>query len=262
MRVFNQKETAEILKTAAEKSHDGAESEGIGLTIKELEHVAAEAGIDPAEVNKAAIALDAKRQPVESSFWGGPFSFSEQVERDHEITVAEWEHMLVHIREFFQAKGDVHTRESVFEWSSPRGTTNAAHVTALKEDGKTKISVVWTGPLTALPYYLPVPLVGILSLPFASEFLGLGAVAGMSFVALSMGVTFAAGRWALRKNLSKGFAKLRNLAATLQGEATPSLLADEREPVIEPMTEPVIALDEEDTLAEVTEIREPRRAKE
>lgn len=262
MRVFNQKETAEILKTAAENSHTGDESEGVGLTIQELERVAEEAGIDPAEVNKAAIALDANRQPAETSFWGGPFSFSEQVQRDHEITTAEWENMLVAIREFFQAKGDVYTRDSVFEWSSPRGTTNQAHVTALKEDGKTKISVVWTGPLTALPYYLPVPLVGILSLPFASEFLGLGAVAGMSFVALTVGLSFAAGRWALRKNMSKGFAKLRNLAATLQGEATPSLAADAREPVIVAMNEPLLELNEEDTLTEATETREARRVKE
>jgi len=137
MKVFNEKETAEILKTAAEKSHENEVGENLGLTINELEHIAKEAGIDPSEVNKAVKAIELKRQPTDQSFWGGPFSFSEQVELNHEISAVEWENMLVPIRKFFQSKGDVSTREAVHEWSSPRGTSNSAHISALKEKGKT-----------------------------------------------------------------------------------------------------------------------------
>ena len=149
------------------------------------------------------------------TFWGGPFSFFEQGQIAHEISAVEWENMLVLIRDFFRSKGDISTRASVFEWSSPWGTTNSAQVSALKEQGKTKINVSWSGPLTALPFYIPLPLVAIASIFFASEFLELSAVPGLSFVLLSIGLTFTAGRWALRRHMGKGFSKLRKLTANL-----------------------------------------------
>ncbi len=216
MKVFNEKETAAILKTAAEQSHKGLSNEDPGLTINELEVIAKEAGIDPSEISKAVEALENKSQPIDHDFWGGPFSFSEHVQIDHEITSVEWENMLVSIRAFFQSPGEVHTRDIVHEWRSPRGTSNSAHITAVKEHSKTNVSVNWSGPLTALPFYLPIPLVGIASLVFASEFLGLGAVSGWSFVALAIGLTFVTGRAALRRHMNKGFTKLKTLSAKLQ----------------------------------------------
>jgi len=216
MKVFNEKETAEILKRAAVKSHHTPADESTGLTLQELEQIASESGINPVEISKAVEEIAMQSHRPEQTFWGGPFSFYEQVQIDHEISSVEWEAMLISIREFFQSKGEVSARESVFEWSSPWGTTNAAHVTALKDQGKTKVSVSWTGPLTALPFYVPIPLVGIASLFFASDFLGLSSVPGLAFVALSMGVTFAAGRWALRRHMENGFSKLSTLSAKLQ----------------------------------------------
>lgn len=220
MKVYNESETADILKLAAQGSELAGHSEGLGLTKEELEEVASESGIDPAEIGKAIHTLESQSPPASYSFWGGPFAFSDHGVVDHEISEAEWETMLEPIREFFKSKGEIQTREHVYEWHSPWGTTNSAHVTALKRDGKTRISVGWSGPLTAVPFYIPVPLVGIASLFFASEFMGLGAVPGMIFVVASMGLTFATGKWALHRNLDKGFAKLRQLSASLQAMAS------------------------------------------
>jgi len=269
MKVFNEKETAEILKTAAENSHKGVANENPGLTLPELEQVAKAAGINPSEIRKAVDAMESKRQRPDRSFWGGPFSSHEQIQIDHEITAAEWEDMLVSIREFFRSKGEVYSRESVFEWTSPRGTSNSAHITAVKNEGKTRVSIGWTGPLTALPFYLPIPLVGIASLPFASEFLGLGAVPGMSLVALSVGLTFVAGRWALRRHLDKGFAKLRGLAATLQRDTSAASeqlgeLAGLEQSTIQlenTATEPLLDLESEGVRNSSTEVKRPDRSR-
>jgi hypothetical protein len=124
--------------------------------------------------------------------------------------------MLLSIRDFFHSKGKVSVRPSVYEWSSPWGTTNSAHVTALRNNGNTTINVGWSGPLTALPYYIPVPLVAIASLFLASGFLELTAIPGLTFTLLATGLAFLAGRWRLRKSLDKGFKKLQKMVSGLE----------------------------------------------
>ena len=215
-KVYNEKETAAILKKAAQNSHVEAPGESPGLTVDELQEIARDSGIDPDQIDKAVQEIDGEQTRPDHTFWGGPFSFDQQLEIDHEITSLEWEKMLLDIRAFFQDNGKVSERSSVYEWTSPRGSTNSAQVVALKDNGKTQVRVGWKGPLSALPFYIPVPLVAIASLPFASEFLQLSSVPGMAFVAISVMATFSAGRWALRRHLAKGFEKLRQFTNSLQ----------------------------------------------
>jgi len=215
MKLYNRKEVGSILKKAAEKSSTDGSDMAIGLSIEELKQIASETGIDPEQVEQAAAEIDVASGTYEPTFWGGPFSFNSQVLAEQEITDGQWGEMLIYIREFFQSKGEVATRGSVFEWSSPWGTTNSAQVTALKDNGKTKISVGWNGPLTAIPFYIPVPLAAIASVLLASEFLELTSVPGIAFAILATGLTFLTGRWALRRHLSKGFRKLRQMVAGL-----------------------------------------------
>jgi len=216
MKVYNSKEVQAILKIAAENSSADGPDTPMGLSIDELRQLASEVGIDPEQVTRAAVEIEANSSINERNFWGGPFSYSTQVLLDSEITVDQWEEMLLSIRDFFKSKGKVTSRNSVYEWSSPWDTSNSAHVTALKNNGKTKINVSWNGPLTAIPYYIPVPIVAIGSLLFASGFLELTAIPGVAFTLLATGLTFLAGRWKLRKNLEKGFKKLHQMATGLE----------------------------------------------
>ncbi|MDR9410069.1 MAG: hypothetical protein RI573_14605 [Balneolaceae bacterium] len=216
MKLYDSKEVRAILRIAAEKSAADEPDNKMGLSIDELRQLASEAGIDPEQITRAAAEIEANSRINERNFWGGPFSYSPQVLVDGEITLGQWEEMLLSIREFFQSKGKVTTRNSVYEWSSPWDTSNSAHVTALKNNGQTKINLNWHGPLTALPYYLPVPLVAITSLLFASGFLELTAIPGIAFTLLATGLAFLAGRWKLRKNLDKGFKKLRQMVTDLE----------------------------------------------
>lgn len=216
MKLYDSKEIRAILKIATENASEDEADTQMGLSIDELRQLASDSGIDPKLITKAADEIVANSSRNERNFFGGPFLYNNQILVEREITVDQWEEMLLSIRDFFQSKGNVTTRESVLEWSSPWGTTNSAHVTALKNNGKTKISVNWSGPLTAIPFYIPVPLVGIVSLFFASEFLALTAVPGMAFTLLATGLTFLAGRLMLRKHLDKGFKKLRQMVAGLE----------------------------------------------
>ena len=216
MKLYDRKEIGAILKKAAENSSADGTDAPMGLSIEELQQVASDAGIDPEQIARAAAELEIDSRASERTFWGGPFSFNSQVLVEGEITVGQWEEMLISIREFFQSKGQVTARESVWEWSSPWGTTNSAQVTVLKDNGKTRISVGWNGPLTAVPYYIPVPLAAIASILFASEFLELTAVPGVAFALLATVLTFLAGRWALRRNLDAGSRKFQEMVSGLE----------------------------------------------
>ena len=173
--------------------------------------------------------------------------------------------MLISIRDFFQSKGEVTSRDSVYEWSSPWGTTNTAHVTALKNNGKTKLSVGWNGPLTAIPFFIPVPLVAIAALFFGSEFLELTAVPGITFTLLATGLSFLVGRWGLRKHLDKGFKKLNKMLIGLEKIASKEISksvsdADQtnESQVFSVLKEPLLKIDEEETISEL-EIRTRNR---
>ena len=216
MKLYDSKEVRQIMKIAAENSSADEPSNQMGLTIDELRQLASETGIDPEQITRAAAEIEANSRMNERNFWGGPFSYNTQVLVEGEITEGQWEEMLLSIRDFFHSKGKVTTRNSVYEWSSPWDTSNSARVTALKENGNTKINLGWHGPLTALPYYLPVPFVAITSLLFASGFLELTAIPGITFTLLATVLAFLAGRWKLRKSLDKGFKKLRQMVAGLE----------------------------------------------
>lgn len=216
MKIYDSKEVRAILKIAAENSSTDESGNQMGLSIDELRQLASEVGIDPKQITRAAAEIEVNSRRKERNFWGGPFSYNNQVLVEGEITVGQWEEMLLSIRDFFQSKGKVTTRESVLEWSSPWDTTNSAQVTALKNNGKTKISVSWNGPLTGIPFYIPVPFVAIASLFFASGFLELTAIPGIVFTLLVTGLTFLAGRWKLRRHLDTGFKKLHQMVAGLE----------------------------------------------
>jgi len=216
MKLYDRKEISAILKKATENSLTDDPETWLGLSLDELRQIGSEVGIDPKQIERAVEEIEMDSSKSEASFWGGPFYYSSQVLVDGEISVSQWEQMLFSIRGFFQSKGTVTTRESVFEWSSPWGTTNSAQVTALKDKGKTKLSVNWSGPLTAIPFYIPVPIVTIASIFFASEFLAIAAVPGLIFTVLATGLSFLAGRYALRKHLNKGFEKLKKMVSELE----------------------------------------------
>lgn len=215
MKLYDRKEIGAILKKAAENSSSDDAGAVMGLSIDELRQLASDVGIDPEQIARAVAEIEGDSRRRERKFWGGPFSFHSQVLVEGEIGAGQWEEMLIAIRDFFRSKGEVTTRESVYEWSSPWGTTNTAQVTALKDSGKTKINVRWNGPLTAVPFYIPVPLVAIASVFFASEFLELSAVPGVAFTLMATGLAFLVGRWALRKHLDKGLEKLQRMVTEL-----------------------------------------------
>ena len=66
-RVYGEKEIGRILKRATELQHEEPSAPGAGVTLAELEEIAAEAGIDPRYLRRAAVELDEGH--ADSSIW-------------------------------------------------------------------------------------------------------------------------------------------------------------------------------------------------
>lgn len=93
-----------------------------GLTLAELKAIAAEAGISPAAVARAAGAVVRGNHlpPERQSLLGLPVGVARTVVFDRRVTDAEWEQMVVLFRRTFGASGAVRGAGSLREWGNGR----------------------------------------------------------------------------------------------------------------------------------------------
>jgi hypothetical protein len=78
-RRFDEKEFALILRRAAQlQQSDAAGPRGSGLSLAEIESIAAEAGIDPAYVRQAVVAVSSDTATIGRRLMGAPARFQDQ----------------------------------------------------------------------------------------------------------------------------------------------------------------------------------------
>lgn len=89
-----------------------------GLTLDELQHIAQEAGIEPARVAEAAASLDARGRPapVRRSL-GLPVGVSRVVDLPRAPTDREWEQLISAFRTTFRTQGRVTNSGGLRDWS-------------------------------------------------------------------------------------------------------------------------------------------------
>ena len=122
-RRYNEDEVAEIFARASEKEQaEQAErkqlSSSEGLTLTELQRIGREAGMSAELVAQAARAIDEPRAPAPPVFLGLPVGVARTVRLDRRLTDAEWERLVVDLRETFDARGVVRTEGSLRSWSN------------------------------------------------------------------------------------------------------------------------------------------------
>ncbi|HEU4642164.1 MAG TPA: hypothetical protein VFS44_06880, partial [Gemmatimonadaceae bacterium] len=101
VRRYTDREVRLILKSAVELQQRGADGDqpSGGLSLAELEQVAAEAGIDPAVVRRAASALDTAGAPDGANpFLGGPTEIVVERIVDAPVDAADFEGLLGAVR--------------------------------------------------------------------------------------------------------------------------------------------------------------------
>jgi hypothetical protein len=118
-RQYTDREVRLILKSAVELQQrtDGGEEPSGRMSLTQLEQVAAEAGVDPVYVRRAAAALDTVGAPSErNAFLGGPtFIVLEQVV-DAALDPGQFDQLLDVTRAVSREVGEVSTVGRQFGW--------------------------------------------------------------------------------------------------------------------------------------------------
>jgi len=175
-----------------------------GLTLDDLQAIGREAGIAPERVAQAALSLDEPRQLAPKKFLGLPLGVSHTVTLDHRLTDAEWEQLVVHLRDTFDARGSVRTDGSLRQWANgnlqvlvePDGDGQRIRFRTVKGNSR----ALMMGGLGMMGIAVAVTLSAVLT-----GTLGVGeAVANVGTLGL-----FGAGAFAMGAVQLPGWAKLR-----------------------------------------------------
>lgn len=119
-RRYSDEEVAAIFAKAIEAEQPTLEAparEG-GLTLNELHDIARDVGIAPDVVTQAANSLDAGAPAVARTFLGFPIAVERTVVLNRRLTDAEWELLVVKLRDAFDAKGRLSAYGSFRQWTN------------------------------------------------------------------------------------------------------------------------------------------------
>lgn len=111
----------EIRETPALPASAAARAEpGFGLTLRDIQEVAAEVGISPERVAEAAqtLLVDRAALPTPRSQLGVPISVAHAVRLPRMLDSDEWDRFVVRLRDTFEAAGEVRTEGSLQTWSN------------------------------------------------------------------------------------------------------------------------------------------------
>lgn len=117
-RTYDDNEVREIFASAARRElADPRPGPSQGLTLVELQDIGREAGLDVAEVTRAAAALDnrAAQLPVRTAL-GTPIEVMRVVPLPRAPTTREWEQLVGELRATFRARGRVVSQGGLLEW--------------------------------------------------------------------------------------------------------------------------------------------------
>jgi hypothetical protein len=119
-RRYTDEEVSEIFAKASEKERTSRHQlpSAEGLTLAELQKIGGEAGLAPDLVAQAARSLDEPRAPAPPAFLGLPLGVARTVRLEKRMTDAEWERLVVDLRETFDARGVIRTEGSFRQWSN------------------------------------------------------------------------------------------------------------------------------------------------
>ena len=119
-RRFSEEEVAAIFKQATEAKQTLQRElpSGEGLTLAEIQEIGRQVGIAPELVSQAAASLVQVGTPTSRKMFGLPIGVGRTVDLDRKLSDAEWERLVVDLRETFRARGRV-TQEGTFrQWTN------------------------------------------------------------------------------------------------------------------------------------------------
>lgn len=123
-RRYTEDEVARIFERATEAQTEPQQTarrqlrSGEGMTLAALQEIGREVGIPAELVAQAARSLEAAGQPMRRSFFGFPIAVGRTIDLERRLTEEEWEHLVVDLRDTFDARGAVRIDGSFRQWTN------------------------------------------------------------------------------------------------------------------------------------------------
>jgi hypothetical protein len=120
-RRYSEEDVAEIFQRAAEAQQTARRrlpSTTEGMTLAELQEIGREVGIPAELVAQAARSLDHAGEPTSRSFLGLPIGVGRTIELDRKLSDAEWDRLVVDLRDTFDARGNLRQEGSFKQWTN------------------------------------------------------------------------------------------------------------------------------------------------
>jgi len=216
MRVYSEQEIGAILKRTAElsKQVERSGSGDAGLSLDEIQALAADAGLDPNLVARAAAELSVPSGSDDKGKLFSPLAYTVDTELGVPVDAEAWESMLPLIRETFDDPGVVSSRSGVVEWTCSVANSTKAQVYVRRTPSGSRLHVYWSNTLAAIPFYIPTFLTFILSLPILFEELELG-LAGIPIMLAATAAMFFVSTFAVSRLRARQVTKVDGLVQEL-----------------------------------------------
>lgn len=118
-RRYSEREFALILREASRTRVEGSSASHSGMTLEEIRAVAAEVGIDPLAIERAAALLPANQDPGRLARWiGGPLRYRMEHTASGTLDDDTRERVIDAVRRAAEVHGTVGTRDQTLEWHS------------------------------------------------------------------------------------------------------------------------------------------------
>ena len=215
-RLYSDKEISAVLKRAAELQRGRGSAGTSGLSLAELEQIAAEVGIDPDFVKTAAMELEEGRTEDTFHLWGGPTSVELERIVEGEVSEARWEEIVAEIRRIYEVAGETGQVGRTLEWIHRHQTGERAHVTLTPMGQQTRIRIFYR--MTDWAVALHVPLLSVIITPIILQFifLNLGPVLETGVAIFIVMAAFMLARLAFGAIARRQERKARKLLARLE----------------------------------------------
>lgn len=119
-RRYSEEEVAAIFERAAEAQQTARRHlpPGEGMTLADLQEIGREVGIPSELVAQAAQSIQEPSLRPSRRFLGLPIGVGRTLDLDRRLSDAEWERLVVDLRETFDARGTVKTDGSFRQWTN------------------------------------------------------------------------------------------------------------------------------------------------
>ena len=119
-RRYNQEEVEAIFQRAAEaqQSVPLLKRPDEGMTLGQLQEIGREVGITPEQIGYAAKSIERTGHTTKRTLLGLPIGVGRAVDLDRRLTDAEWERLVVELRDTFDAKGRLKQEGNFKQWSN------------------------------------------------------------------------------------------------------------------------------------------------